>query len=156
MTVSAGAQTVPYSFWSGAAVFDKTTAACNNNGNIAAGDIAFSDYRALQGIDGEPTHPGITFMFARSGHAFFETGGTADPNTMNGNGSYNAYLIRGSVTTIPNPSSGTYPGTFKFKVKPTTITSTTDSITIDGQITNWRNIAGCTVTFRAAYRLAPQ
>lgn len=154
-TVAAAADPLPYQFWSGLAVVDRVTVPCKNGGQIAATDVAVSEYRALQGVAGEPSNPGITFVFTRSAQAYFYAGG-ADPNTMNGAGSYNGHIIRGSVTSLPNASQGAFQGTFKFKVKPATITSDTDLITVDGSIDNWRNIAGCTVIFRAAYRQAAQ
>jgi hypothetical protein len=152
---AAVAAPLPYQFWSGLAVFDTTSAACENGGQIAAADVALSDYRALQGVEGEPTHPGITFLFTRSAQAYFFASG-ANPDTMNGTGTYNGVVIKGNVISIPNPNQPNWQGAFKFKIKPGTITSDTDSITIDGKIDNWRNIAGCTVTFRAAYRQATQ
>jgi hypothetical protein len=152
---AAGAASLPYQFWSGLAVIDKVTAACKNGGQIAVADVAVSNYRALQGVDGEPSNPGISFVFTRSAMALFYASGP-DANTMNGNGNFNGHVIKGSVTTIPNPTQNAFQGTYKFKISPTTITSATDAITIDGQVTNWRNVKGCTVTFRAAYRQAAQ
>lgn len=152
-TVGAAAQAVPY--WDGVALVDSVTAACANNGFIGPRELMRSAYRAKTGIAGEPSNPGLTFNQARSSHAFFRNGGTANANTMNGAGTAKGFLIRGNVTTIPSPTQTTYNATFNFKVSPATITATTQTVTIDGWINNWRNVPNCKVTFRAAYRLGP-
>jgi len=151
--VGASAQTA-FPFWLGTALIDTVSKQCTTQKSfVAPGDVVSSAYRAKTGISGEPNNPGINFYQSRSTLSFFRTGGNANANTMHGNGTGAGYLIRGNVTTIPNPSQQTYSMTFSFKVSPTTITETTDTITIDGWINNWRNIANCKVTFRAAYRL---
>jgi len=151
-TAGATAQTA-FPYWHGAALVDAVTPACKNNGFVAVNDFFTSNYRAKTGIAGEPNNPGITFDATRSSYAFFRSGGTANANTMHGAGTASGMLIRGNVTTIPSPTQGNYAATFSFKVTPATITATTQTISIDGWINNWRNVAGCKVTFRAAYRL---
>lgn len=153
MTAGASAQS-PFPFWQGTAVIDAVTAQCANGGFVAAKDIIGSAYRAKTGIAGEPNNPGINFYGTRSTYSFFRSGG-ANARTMSGAGTAVGYLIRGNVTTIPNPSQQVYNATFNFAVSPATITKTTQTVTIDGWINNWRNIANCKVTFRAAYRLGP-
>lgn len=153
-TVGASAQTA-FPFWVGSAVVDSVTSQCASGGFVAAKNILDTDYRAKTGINGEPNNPGITFYSGRSSYAYFRTGGNANVNTMNGAGTGKGYLIRGNVTTIPNPTQQPYDFTFDFKITPATITQTTQTININGTITNWRNVTGCTVTFRAAYRLGP-
>jgi len=143
----------PFPFWTGGAVIDSATSACANGGFVRARDFFVSEYRAKTGVAGEPNSPGITFLSLRSALAFFRSGGAANANTMHGSGNFTGFLIRGNVTTIPNPNQSTYPGTFTFQVNPTTITKTTDPVSINGTINKWRNIANCTVKFRAAYRL---
>lgn len=153
---TAGATAANFPFWYGGAVIDSVTAQCANGGFVVAKDYMPSTYRAKTGIAGEPSNPGINFYRGLSTYAYFRTSGKADVNTMNGSGLGKGYLIRGNVTTIPNPSQQPYNFSFNFTVKPvvgTTITKTTQAITIDGTINNWRNVAGCTVKFRAAYRL---
>ncbi len=148
---TAGATAANFPFWYGGAVVDSVTAQCANGGFVVAKDYMPSTYRAKTGIAGEPQNPGINFYRGLSTYAYFRTSG--NPSTMNGSGQGKGYLIRGNVTTIPNPSQQPYNFTFNFNVTPTTITTTTQTVTIDGTIGNWRNVAGCTVTFRAAYRL---
>lgn len=148
-SAGASAQTA-FPFWLGSAVIDSVSPQCSG-ALIQKNDVLESAYRAKTGISGEPNNPGINFYQARSTMAYFRTAG--NPNTMNGAGSGLAYLIRGNVTTIPNPSQNTFPFTFSFKVTPATITKTTQTVTVDGWINNWRSVANCKVTFRAAYRL---
>lgn len=154
MTVQSAtaATTSPYPYWVGAAVVDSATAACANGGFVGTNDIINSDFRAKTGVTGEPNSPGIMFINPRSAMSLFRSGGSANANTMNGNGTFVGYLLRGNVSTIPNPSQQPFAGTFSFTVSPATITATTQTITVDGTINNWRNVAGCTVKFRAAYR----
>jgi hypothetical protein len=151
-TVNAAAQTSPFPFWVGAAVIDSVTPACKNGGFINKNDLVNTDYRAKTGTTGEPKSPGITFTFPRAALALFRTGGAANANTMDGNGNYGGYLIRANVTTIPNPNQQPHAGAFSFDVTPAAVTKTTDVVTINGTINNWRAVAGCTVKFRAAYR----
>lgn len=148
-SVGASAQTA-FPYWLGSAVIDSVSSQCAN-ALVGKNDVFESAYRAKTGIPGEPNNPGINFYQARSTMSYFRTAGNA--TTMNGAGSGSAYLIRGNVTTIPNPSQNTFPFTFSFKVTPATITKTTQTVTVDGWINNWRNVANCKVTFRAAYRL---
>ncbi|HVZ53097.1 MAG TPA: hypothetical protein VG986_14095 [Pseudolabrys sp.] len=148
-SVSASAQTA-FPYWLGSAVIDSVSSQCAG-AFIAKNDVLESAYRAKTGISGEPNNPGINFYQARSTMSYFRTAGNA--TTMNGAGSGSAYLIRGNVTTIPNPSQNTFPFTFNFKVTPATITKTTQTVTVDGWINNWRGVTNCKVTFRAAYRL---
>jgi hypothetical protein len=149
---AAAATSSPFPFWVGTAVVDSATAACANGGFVATNDIISSDYRAKTGVAGEPNNPGIMFILSRSSMALFRTGGSANAKTMNGSGNYGGYLIKGNVTTIPNPSQQPFTGTFTLAVTPATVTKTTDAISINGTINNWRNVSGCTVKFRAAYR----
>jgi hypothetical protein len=41
----------------------------------------------------------------------------------------------------------------KFTMTPATLTTSTKFVTVTGQITNWNNATGCTITFEAAYVL---
>jgi hypothetical protein len=155
-TAGAAAANASFPFWYGGAVIDSVTAKCANGGFVSSKDYMASTFRAKTGINGEPGNPGINFYRGPSTYSYFRTGGKADPNTMNGSGLGKAYLIRANVTTIPNPTQQTYNFSFNFTVKPvvgTMITKTTEAITIDGTINNWRNVKGCNVKFRAAYRL---
>jgi hypothetical protein len=43
-------------------------------------------------------------------------------------------------------------GTYNFKITPAVITASTNVITIDGTITNFIGVTGCTMKFKAAYR----
>lgn len=153
LSVQANAQTSTFPFWVGAAVIDNVTPACASGGQISKNDIVNTDYRAKTGVAGEPNNPGVTFSFPRSSIAYFRAGGS-NANTMQGAGTYGGYVIRGNVTTIPNPSQQPFTGNSNFAVTPASITGNTQTISINGTITNWRAVAGCTVTFRAAYRLA--
>jgi hypothetical protein len=117
-----------------------------------AREFFVSEYRAKTGVAGEPNNPGIVFNALRATLAFFRTGGAANANTMHGAGNFVGYLIRANVTTIPNPNQGPYAGTFSFAVNPQAVVGTTQTVSIDGTINKWRNVTGCTVRFRAAYR----
>jgi hypothetical protein len=154
LTGAASAQSA-FPYWAGMAVVDSVTAACNNGGFVRAKDVIVSSYRAKTGISGEPSNPGIMFQSTLSEQAFFRTGGTANANTMDGAGTCGGYVIRGNVTTIPNPSQQPFACTFNLNVEPAPITATTQTVTVDGFINNWRGIPNCKVTFRAAYRLNP-
>jgi hypothetical protein len=145
--------------WAGGAIVDSVTAACNNGGQVRAKEFLKSAFRARVGVAGEPNSPGIMFQGGLSELAFFRktgaAGGAANPNTMDGAGNCIGYVIRGNVTTIPNPNQQPSNCTFNFNVEPATITATTQTITIDGWINHWRGVTNCKVTFRAAYRLNP-
>lgn len=150
-SVGASAQTA-FPYWLGSAIIDSVSTQCAG-ALIDKNDVVESAYRAKTGISGEPNNPGINFYQARSTMSYFRTAGNANVNTMNGAGQGKAYLIRGNVTTIPTPTLPTYDFNFSFKVTPATIAQTTQTITVDGWINNWRNVANCKVTFRASYRL---
>lgn len=98
------------------------------------------------------------------------------PNTVAGNGadSYIAFhinrrlaytlkvtngpLAAGKAYDATGISSGANIFTFsgrisKFTMSPSALTATTRFVTVSGQITNWNNVTGCTITFDAAYVL---
>jgi hypothetical protein len=64
---------------------------------------------------------------------------------MNGSGNYAGFEI-GSRAAFAE-----YTGTYNLTVSPATITAATPSVTIDGTITHFFNVTGCTVTFEGAY-----
>ncbi|MBV9290002.1 MAG: hypothetical protein JO288_19680, partial [Hyphomicrobiales bacterium] len=65
---------------------------------------------------------------------------------MNGNGADTATIIDGRGA--PGTYSGTYSG---IVVTPNPVTETTLVVTVTGTINNYSNVAGCNVTFKAAY-----
>ena len=155
LTGTASAQSA-FPFWVGMAVVDSVTSACNTGGFVRAKDVLVSSYRAKVGAPTEPGSPGIMFQSTLTEMAFFRKGGAANANTMDGIGTCGGYVIRGNVTTIPNPNQQQpFACDFNLNVEPAPVTATTQTVTVDGFINNWRNIPNCKVTFRAAYRLNP-
>jgi len=166
-TASASAQNA-LSFWDGVAVIDSVSAACRNTGTppgssagfVAVNNVFSSSYRArLDPNDPNQPSSGITFVTSRSMQSYFKATNQEGDNAndqMNGKGTYALRVLRGNVTSTPgannpNPCSGK----FTFKIKPNVIAADTDSITIDGTISDWRCTPGCTVKFRGAYRANP-
>lgn len=151
LSVGPAAAQASFPFWIGRAGVTAVTSQCANGGFVAVGNVFESSYRAKTGVAGEPSNPGIMFLNNMSAYMFFRSGGS-NANTMAGTGTYSGMLFRGNVTSIPNPSQQSYTGTSTFTITPASITGATDSILINGSLTNWRNVTGCTVTFKAGYR----
>jgi hypothetical protein len=154
LSVGPAAAQASFPFWIGRAGITAVTSQCANGGFVAVGNVFESSYRAKTGVAGEPSNPGIMFLNNMSAYMFFRANNaTSNANTMAGTGAYTGMLFRGNVTSIPNPSQQSYTGTSNLTiVTPASITSSTDSIVINGSLTNWRNVTGCTVTFKAGYR----
>jgi hypothetical protein len=158
---NASAQNV-LSFWNGVAVIDSITNACKTAGSPPGSSAGFierfttfrSSYRAKL-APGEP-NSGITFLAARSMQSYFNspgTGNTASDQMHGGTGIYALRVLRGNVTSVPNPSQpNVLTGNYRFRIKPSVITAATDAITIDGIIFDWRGVNNCTVRFRGSYR----
>lgn len=67
------------------------------------------------------------------------------------NGNYASFGVRHNGVLIAN-ASGAYRA---FSVSPATVTASTTFVEVTGRLTNFLDIAGCTISFRAAYAPKP-
>ncbi|HXZ14636.1 MAG TPA: hypothetical protein VEH77_01440 [Roseiarcus sp.] len=112
-------------------------------GGSGAGDNHVSIYRPHILSADTPTY--LSVVFTRAEWTLQNSSETSNPQ-MNKSGADTATIIdaRGKP--------GTYAGTYSnFIVTPNPVTETTTVVTITGTINNYSNVAGCNVTFQAAY-----
>jgi hypothetical protein len=112
-------------------------------GGASVGDNHVSVYRPHIVSTDTPTF--LAIVFVRTEFTLQNNSETTNPQ-MNGSGADTATIIdaRGKP--------GTYAGTFSgIVVSPKPVAETTTLVTITGTIDNYFNVAGCNVTFKAAY-----
>jgi hypothetical protein len=145
-TLVAQAANSPLMVWQGSITVTSATAQCSTAG-IGEGDLLTSVYRPRLQPD-EP-NSALTVITGRSAQVFFRSTGN---DQMRGKGNFSAFAIgsRGTLT------SG-FDGAYNFTVKPPAgaVTETTKAINISGSLTNYFNVAGCTVKFVGAYEKRP-
>ena len=112
-------------------------------GGTGVGDNHVSVYRPHILSTDTPTY--LAIVFTRTGFTLQNNSETTNPQ-MNGSGADLATIIdaRGKP--------GTYAGTFSgIVVSPKPVLETTNVISMTGTIDNYFNVAGCNVTFKAAF-----
>jgi hypothetical protein len=137
-----GAARAAASVWDGFATVTAATTQCSGVSGAAPGDTRVSVFRPKIGSTEGPTF--LSFVFLR-GAVTQENTSEATVHQMNGSGNYSAFEI-GSHAGFSQ-----YTGTYSLTVTPATITAATPSVTIDGAIKNYLNVAGCNVTFVGSY-----
>jgi hypothetical protein len=117
------------------------TTACA--GYAAPEDFYTAVYRPV--INGD-TNPGALHLY-QPRHAIRMVDNCAG-GQFQGSGAYSALTIGTRGQSLD------YAGTYSnVVVKPAAITATTPSLTITGSIANFRDAAGCTITFRSSFEL---
>jgi hypothetical protein len=129
--------------WQGEAVIDSATGECT--ADIAVG---LGPQRVLKSIlrpkDVEDNGPNTTVSFLANQTTMFALvldHGAMPNGTGRAFGNDSSGLIKADVGTVYTA----------FVQQPTTIVLATEDATLQGRIKNFLYIAGCTVTFRAAY-----
>jgi hypothetical protein len=125
--------------WRGSILVTKVTAACDNPGFPVVNQTLVAVFRPkLSGGD-----PDAALLVTFSNGALLVTP-TGTPGTS---GPYRGDLING-VAVYSSYTGGTY----KFAVSPSNFTASTKQISVtNGQLTKFRNVAGCTVTFNGSF-----
>jgi hypothetical protein len=134
----------PLITFAGAASILSLSPQCSTTGFVV-GDYLKSVYRPR--LVGDEPVSALTFFASRSGGIFRRVSGGSDK--MNGAGTY-----EGGWTTTRATSSLTN-GTFNFTITPPNPTEATTFVNIQGTITNFGMIAGCTMRFRGGYARRP-
>jgi hypothetical protein len=112
-------------------------------GGTGVGDNHVSVYRPHILSTDTPTY--LAIVFTRTEFTLQNNSETTNPQ-MNGSGADLATIID------PRGKPGTYAGTFSgIVVSPKPVLETTNVVTITGTIDNYFNVAGCNVTFKAAF-----
>lgn len=112
-------------------------------GGTGVGDNHVSVYRPHILSTDTPTY--LAIVFTRTEFTLQNNSETTSPQ-MNGSGADLATIID------PRGKPGTYAGTFSgIVVSPKPVLETTNVVTITGTIDNYFNVAGCNVTFKAAF-----
>lgn len=137
-----GAALAAASVWDGFATVTAATTQCSGVTGAAPGDTHVSVFRPKIGSTEGPTF--LSFVFLR-GAVTQENTSEATVHQMNGSGNYSAFEISSKA------AFSQYTGTYSLTVTPATITAATPSVTIDGTIKNYLNVAGCNVTFVGSY-----
>jgi len=143
--VPARAANDPLIVWQGGATITSLNNTCRNNTPFSVGDVLLSVFRPR--LVGDEPASAVSLLTGRFAQAFFRSGG-AGGDQMHGPGTYTGPLIGGRATSIPGGASGTY----SLKIKPAVIAAGTNVITIQGTITKFAGVSGCTMKFAAAYR----
>jgi hypothetical protein len=134
--------------WQGAITIQSLSSACDSVG-FSEGQLLNSVYRPRL----QPSEPlsAVTILNSRTAQIYFND--TTSPNDqMIGRGNFLGHYIDARARAVPNSKASVFSGRYNFKVKPRTITASTGSITISGQLTNFFGHTGCTVNFLAAYQ----
>jgi hypothetical protein len=137
-----GAALAADSVWDGFATVTAATTQCSGVGGAAPGDTHVSVFRPKI-VSGEgPTF--LSFVFLRAA-VTQENTSEATVHQMNGSGNYSGFKVSNTA------GFSQYTGTYNLTVTPATITAATPSVTIDGTINNYLDVAGCNVTFLGSY-----
>lgn len=134
--------------WQGVATLTSVPAACTTATGHRAGDSAFSVFRPR--LSAAQPNSAITMTFTRSAHAYFRSGGTST-DQMNGTSTYTSPWYSGRATSTVGGNTGNI--TLALSVSP--VLAGTDVVTIVGSITNFHDLASCTVGFNGAYKRRP-
>lgn len=135
--------------WQGDGNVTAATAACApgvaERRDIGVGTILRTLYRPA---DLSNNGADARFSFVHDGQALYAVflPGGALPN-----GNYASFGVRHNGVLIAN-ASGAYRA---FSVSPATVTASTTFVEVTGRLTNFLDIAGCTISFRAAYAPKP-
>lgn len=136
----------PLITWQGSVTLLTKSAACGAVPEFAPGTLAASIYRPQ--LDAAEPPSALTILLTRGTLIFTRTSGETQ---MRGAGNYSGIWISDRVTANANVT-----GTYSFVISPSSIIIAANTyVLINGTITNWAAITGCTVTFRGAYRLRP-
>jgi hypothetical protein len=146
---SAQAANSPLIVWQGAITITSFDAQKCEALGLSEGQLIDSVYRPRL----EPDEPksALSILNNRAAQVYFNDDSSRN-DQMVGKGNYFGHYISGRATTVPNPNESSFTGKYNFKVKPSTISDTTGAITIEGQLTNYFDRAGCTVNFLGAYQ----
>jgi hypothetical protein len=119
------------------------TCAAMGVGGTGVGDNHVSVYRPH--ILSTDTATYLAILFTRTEFTLKNNIEASNPQ-MRGSGADTATIID------PRGAPGSYPGTFfGIAVTPNPVVETTNIVSITGTIDNYLNVAGCNVTFKAAY-----
>lgn len=146
-TVLASAASTPASatgphLWDGVAVVSGMTNKCAPTFNLRAGGnetvyipkIQAGDLNSVLSFQNNELGTGVGLRAAQATSQF------------NGSGTYNGSgIFDFSLATV------TWSGTYQLTVTPSPITASTTVVHISGKITNYANIAGCTLTIRSIF-----
>jgi len=120
-----------------------STCATMGIGGTGVGDNHISVYRPHILPTDTPTF--LSIVFTRTEFTLKNSSETSNPQ-MRGSGADTATIID------PRGAPGSYPGTFSgIVVTPNPVVETTNIVSITGTIDNYFNVAGCNVSFKAAY-----
>jgi hypothetical protein len=120
-----------------------STCAAMAVGGSGVGDNHVSVYRPHILSTDTPTY--LAIVFTRAEFTLQNSSESTRPQ-MKGSGAYTATAIDGRGTP------GTYPGTYlNIVITPYPVLETTNVVTMTGTIDNYFNVAGCNVTFKAAF-----
>jgi hypothetical protein len=123
--------------WRGSVIVTNETAACNKPGMPSVGQTLLTVFRPKMANTDPPD--GILVSFNNG--ALLITPLAPPPS-----GSYSADFLNGLATYQHYTG-----GTFAVAVKPTNITETTPQITVSGKFTKFRNVVGCTLSFKGSF-----
>jgi hypothetical protein len=125
------------------------TAQCAAAGPVAtAATPLTASYRARV-TQGKPNSANSALSF-RSSFSYHIIRANVATSKLNGAGTYTGAKIHGNVDFVTG-----FQGTYSFTVTPSSPVLTTKFVTIEGSITNYTGLAGCTVTVRAALSRRP-
>ncbi len=133
--------------WVGVLRFAKQSAGCGPNQFFPTANIANSLYRPYLTSGDSPS--GISH-FLGSNHAMLITNLSATAQ-FSGSGTYRVCTINGEVD-FGGPISGNY----TFTQTPAVVDNSTPTITLNGHIDSYGNVAGCSLYFQGVYVRDPQ
>lgn len=132
--------------WDGAFVVTRVSAQCE------AADYNPGSFRALYRARLKPGDPPAAILFQADtlSHTFVIRA-TTNTRTLQGTAEYCG------IDVDPRKSEPTVwtDGTYTISVTPSNVTARTANIHVTGQITRFANVAGCNISFRAAFMRRP-